>query len=55
MVETMKEYIMSFATGLAVGIVFALIKLPIPAPPVLSGVISIAAITIGYMIVNKFI
>lgn len=53
--EFIKEGLLSLATGVLVGIVFALVKLPIPAPPVLSGVISIAGITIGYWIVSKFI
>jgi XapX domain-containing protein len=47
------ESLLSLLTGLLTGFVFALVKLPIPAPPVLSAVVGIAGITLGYMLFGK--
>lgn len=47
--------IQSFGAGLGCGIVFALLKLPIPAPPVLAGVMGIIGIFLGYIIITHFI
>lgn len=44
----MREIILSFFTGGIVGIFFALLKLPIPAPPVLSGVVGIFGVYCGF-------
>ena len=41
-------------TGLAVGILFSLLKLPIPAPPALAGILGIIGIWAGFAIVNLF-
>lgn len=46
-VMLMKEVILSLFAGLFVGILFKLIKLPIPAPPVLAGVIGIVGVYLG--------
>ncbi len=51
----MREVFLSFASGLFVGGLFTLIKLPIPAPPVLSGVIGILGVYLGAVIVNYFL
>lgn len=48
----MKELILSFVTGGIVGIAFALLKLPIPAPPVLSGVVGIFGVYCGFKLVG---
>ncbi|WP_102027394.1 XapX domain-containing protein [Salirhabdus sp. Marseille-P4669] len=48
----MKEIILSLLAGLLVGVIFKLIKLPIPAPPVLSGVLGIVGIYIGGLLVD---
>jgi len=48
----MKELVLAFGTGVMVGVVFALFKLPIPAPPTLAGVLGIVGIYIGYLIVK---
>lgn len=45
-----KLVILSLITGAAVGIIFALFKLPIPAPPALSGIAGIVGIYIGYQL-----
>ncbi len=45
----------TFLTGLVVGIIFALLKLPIPAPQALAGVLGIFGIWGGYELVNFLI
>ncbi|TMW72128.1 XapX domain-containing protein [Alteribacter natronophilus] len=44
----MQEVILATMAGLIVGFVFALIKLPIPAPPALPGIMGIFGIYFGY-------
>ncbi|MGP4069361.1 XapX domain-containing protein [Halobacillus sp. B29] len=46
----MKEIILALVTGLVVGIVFAALKLPIPAPPALAGVAGIVGIYLGFKV-----
>ncbi|GAF64354.1 XapX domain-containing protein [Alkalihalobacillus trypoxylicola] len=46
----MTEVFLALLAGLIVGIVFAWIKLPIPAPPTLAGIMGIIGIFIGYQI-----
>lgn len=43
----MTEVLLSLATGALVGIIFSVLKLPLPAPPVISGIAGIAGIYIG--------
>lgn len=43
---------LSFFTGLLVGIIFALLKLPILAPNKIEGVLGIVGIFIGYLIIT---
>lgn len=53
----MKEFIiqslLSLATGLITGFIFAAVKLPVPAPNALVGVAGILGITLGYLLFNK--
>ena len=51
----MKEIIYTTLTGVAVGGVFSLLKLPIPAPPVFAGLMGIVGLWIGYALVTRFI
>ncbi|MCD5324023.1 MULTISPECIES: XapX domain-containing protein [Pontibacillus] len=44
----MKIILLSIVTGFFVGFVFALFKLPIPAPPALAGVMGIVGIYLGF-------
>lgn len=46
----MQEAILALIAGLLVGFLFALIKLPIPAPPAFSGVVGIVGIYLGYKV-----
>ncbi|ORT49202.1 XapX domain protein [Vibrio sp. qd031] len=54
----MSEVLMAMAAGLVCGLIFSALKLPIPAPPVLSGVMGIVGVYIGGMsyqwIVERF-
>ncbi|MCF6138947.1 XapX domain-containing protein [Pseudalkalibacillus berkeleyi] len=47
----MKIALLSIFSGFIVGVVFALFKLPIPAPPALSGILGIVGIYLGYKFV----
>jgi len=40
--------LLALGTGLIVGIIFSLLKLPIPAPNALAGILGIIGIFIGY-------
>ncbi|MCG7497537.1 DUF1427 family protein [Vibrio sp. Of7-15] len=54
----MNEVMLSVVAGLVVGVLFSALKLPIPAPPVLSGVMGIVGVYLGGMgyqwIVERF-
>lgn len=43
----MSEVLLALAAGALVGILFSILKLPLPAPPVISGVAGIAGIYLG--------
>ena len=38
--------------GLAVGALFAFLRLPVPAPPSIAGVASVVGLTVGYMLMK---
>lgn len=50
----MQEILLSILTGAGAGIIFALFKLPVPAPPVFAGVAGIIGLWAGYSLVSKF-
>lgn len=43
-----KEVVLALFSGVIVGFLFAMIRLPIPAPPALAGVMGIVGIYLGY-------
>lgn len=43
----MHEVLLSLGAGAVVGLLFACLKLPIPAPPVLPGVMGIVGVYLG--------
>ena len=43
----MNEVLLAIAAGFIVGVLFSFLKLPIPAPPVLSGVMGIVGVYLG--------
>ncbi|WP_019154003.1 XapX domain-containing protein [Robertmurraya massiliosenegalensis] len=49
----MKLAILSIITGFIVGFIFALFKLPIPAPPALAGVTGIVGIYLGFKVYEQ--
>jgi XapX domain-containing protein len=54
----MTEILLALTAGVLVGIFFSLVKLPLPAPPVLSGIAGIFGIYLGgvgyQLIVERF-
>ncbi|WP_018932862.1 XapX domain-containing protein [Gracilibacillus lacisalsi] len=48
----MKEIVLSLLAGIIIGIVFKFMKLPLPAPPVLAGVVGIFGVYFGGQIVE---
>lgn len=54
----MKDFVIqslaSLGTGATVGVIFAFLKLPVPAPPVVPAVFGILGITLGYLAYTKF-
>lgn len=49
----MKEIIVALLVGGVVGAIFGKVGLPIPAPPNFTGLMGIAGIMVGYMVVTK--
>lgn len=46
----MKDVVSSLLVGFAVGLIFRVLKLPIPAPPALAGLMGIVGIYLGYRV-----
>lgn len=51
----MTELLGALAAGLMAGLFFSFIKLPIPAPPALSGVIGIVGVYLGHCLYQEII
>ena len=51
----LKEVFMTTLTGAGVGAVFALFKLPVPAPPVFAGLMGIFGLWLGYALIGRII
>lgn len=49
----MKDILLSIITGFGCGLVFAIFKLPVPAPPVFAGVAGIIGLWLGYYIITR--
>ncbi|EAY1008848.1 XapX domain-containing protein [Salmonella enterica] len=49
----MKKIILSSGIGFGIGAFFTLCRIPIPAPNVLPGVLSIVFMYIGYLVVKS--
>ncbi|MFC7177661.1 XapX domain-containing protein [Halosegnis marinus] len=45
--------VLALATGTLLGVVFAYIQVPIPAPPELPGLLGIVGIYLGYKLVER--
>ncbi|KUP04084.1 XapX domain-containing protein [Bacillus coahuilensis m2-6] len=44
----MKDVLLSLITGMIVGFLFAVFRLPIPAPPAFAGIMGIVGIYLGF-------
>jgi len=51
----MTDVILSTLTGFGAGLIFAALKLPIPAPPMFAGVAGIIGLWLGYYAISRFI
>ncbi|BCS80799.1 XapX domain-containing protein [Anaerocellum diazotrophicum] len=51
----MKSILLSFITGFVVGAIFRILKLPIPAPNALAGVMGIFGIFLGSVFANQIL
>lgn len=50
-----KQVLLSLLTGIILGGVFTLLKLPLPAPNVFAGIVGIIGIYLWYLLVNYLI
>lgn len=46
------EPILSLLVGTVAGAMFALVKLPVPAPPTIAGILGIVGLFLGYLLVG---
>lgn len=51
----MRDVLLALFTGLIVGVLFGLLRLPIPAPPHLAGVAGIVGIFAGFVLVGRWL
>ncbi|KFZ32561.1 XapX domain protein [Anoxybacillus flavithermus] len=48
----MKEVLLSLLAGLVVGILFKFLRLPLPAPPVLAGMMGVFGVYLGGVVAD---
>jgi len=48
------QNVYALLAGLGVGVFFSLLRLPIPAPPTISGILGIVGVYLGYILINYF-
>ena len=46
----MRDVILATGTGFIIGMLFIRLKLPLPAPPTLAGVMGIVGMFVGYLV-----
>jgi XapX domain-containing protein len=51
----MKEIVLALLAGVIVGFIFKLIKLPLPAPPVMAGIMGIFGIYFGGLLADRIL
>ena len=50
-----REILLTTLTGMGVGAIFSVFKLPVPAPPVFAGLMGIFGLWLGYGIIQRFV
>ncbi|MDD5146822.1 MAG: XapX domain-containing protein [Candidatus Pacebacteria bacterium] len=50
----LKQLFLSLLVGILTGGIFAILKLPIPAPTAFEGVLGILGIFVGYLLIKNF-
>lgn len=45
----MREFLLSLLSGFSVGIIFSVVKLPLPAPPTSAGVAGVVGVFLGFV------
>ena len=48
------EIVRSFVAGATLGAIFVALRLPIPAPPNLAGVVGIIGVFVGFVVMSHF-
>ncbi len=51
----MQEVLLALFAGLIVGLLFAFLKLPLPAPPVLPGIMGIVGVYVGGLVFQQYV
>lgn len=51
----MTTALLAFLAGLGCGVVFSLLRLPIPAPPSVAGLLGIVGVFVGYLLVSRLL
>jgi XapX domain-containing protein len=51
----MKDALLATLAGFIVGVLFSAIKLPIPAPPTIAGILGIVGIYLGQLLYQMFV
>lgn len=51
----MYQVVLSFVTGMFLGGIYTLLKLPLPAPTAFAGIMGILGVYAGYLVVFHFI
>lgn len=51
----MRDVILATLAGIIIGLIFARLRLPIPAPPTLAGVMGIVGLFLGYLIAHRWL
>lgn len=49
-----RDIALAMVTGILAGFAFGKLKLPVPAPPTIAGVLGILGMTIGYALARRF-
>lgn len=51
----MRDVILATLVGIIIGLLFARLKLPIPAPPTLAGLMGIVGLFLGYYLATRWL